>query len=109
MRGVVVTCCSSAISSPATSPASRPTDNTRMSTDPASVAGEAQPMTRVVCGVVNDLGIGKAGEENQAEPEKQGDGCRTQGFASVGGGAHNRSSRTGGHLISPWLPRRQPE
>src|SRR5262245_31123759 len=108
MSGVVVTCCRSAISSPATSPARRPTDNTRVSIDPASVAGEAQPMAGVVCGVVNDLGIGKAGEENQAEPEKQGDGRRAQGFASLRR-ARDRSSRTGRHLISPWLPLRQPE
>ena len=65
-------------------------------------------MTGIVRGVVNDLGIGKTGEKNQAEPEKQGDGRYAQGFASFRR-ARNRSSRTGGHLISPWLPLRQLE
>jgi hypothetical protein len=40
-------------------------------------------MTRVVCGVVNDLGIGKASQEDQTKPEQQGDSRSAQGFASV--------------------------
>src|SRR5262245_37181248 len=81
MSGVVVTCCSSAINRPASNPASRPTDITRVSI-PASVAGEAQAMTGVVRRVVNDLRISKAGQEDQAEPDEQGDHRRSQRFAS---------------------------
>jgi hypothetical protein len=40
-------------------------------------------MTRVVCGVMDDLRIGKARQEDQTEPEQQGDGGGAQGFASV--------------------------
>src|ERR1700730_1195782 len=107
MRGVVVTCWRTAISSPARSPAKRPTDNTRASIGPASVAGKAQGMTCVVCRVVDELGIGKAGQENQAEPEKQGDACGAERLASFCR-SNDGSSRTG-HLNSPWLPLRQPE
>src|SRR5262245_11620865 len=81
MSGVVVTCCSSAINRPASNPASRPTDITRVSI-PASVAGEAQAMTGVVRRVVNDLRISKAGQEDQAEPDEQGDHRRSQRFVS---------------------------
>src|SRR5580704_7646856 len=94
MSGVVVTCWRTAISSPARSPAKRPTDNTRASIGPASVAGKAQPMTGVVCRVVNELGIGKAGQENQAEPEKQGDARRAERLASFCR-PDDGSSRTG--------------
>src|SRR4030088_2931706 len=107
MRGVVVTCWRTAITSPARSPAKRPTDNTRASIGPASVAGKAQAMTCVVCRVVDELGIGKAGQENQAEPEKQGDACRAERLASFCR-SDDGSSRTG-HLKSPWLPLRQPD
>src|SRR4029077_5309793 len=107
MRGVVVTCWRTAISSPATSPARRPTNNTRASIGPALVAGEAQPMTCVVCRVVNELGIGKAGQENQTEPEQQDDACRAQRFASSCRPDDGRSRTV--HLKSPWLPLRQPE
>src|SRR5712664_2155695 len=97
MRGVVVTCWRTAISSPARSPVKRPTDSTRASIGPALMAGEAQPMTCVVCRVVDDLGIGKAGQENQAEPEKQGDARRAQRFASFcrqdDGGSHGLGAR----------------
>src|SRR3990167_5101723 len=107
MSGVVVTCCTAAISRPAKSPARRPTDKIRVSIVPALVAGKAEAVTRVVRGVVDDLGIGKAGQESQPEAQDQGDTCRAEGFASFG--RPDDGCGRVSHIDSPWLPHRQLE
>src|SRR5439155_9022532 len=83
------------------------TDSTRVSISPASMAGEAQAVTCIVRCVVDELGIGKTRQKDQAEPEKQGNACRPQRLASFC--RRNDRCRCTGHLSPPWLPLRQPE
>src|SRR5258708_38864228 len=102
MSGVVVACCSRAIASPAKSPARRPTDNTRVSIGPPLVAGKAQAVAGIVRGVVYDLRIGKACQEDQPESQKQGDARCSKRLAPLGRPDDVYSHTV--HLEPPWLP-----
>src|SRR5688500_13430529 len=68
MRGVVVTCCNAAVTRPAASPAAAALRISVLSM-PASVAGQAEGVARVVRGVVQRHRAGEAGAEDDEEPE----------------------------------------
>jgi hypothetical protein len=55
-----------------------------MSIDPASVAGEAQAVTYVVRGIVNEFGMGKARQEDQTEAEHKRYKCGPEDLTSFG-------------------------
>src|SRR5688500_19256341 len=68
MSGVVVTCCSAAVSRPATSAAAAAL-RIRLRSMAASVAGQAEGVARVVRGVMDRRRIGKTGAEDNQQPQ----------------------------------------